>query len=61
MKENKDSKVPFSCTLEYDREACGSCVCATCYQQEFCDRCSTCEDLSRKKEHCSRYEGAYNY
>lgn len=61
MKEERDSRIPFSCTLEYDRAACGDCVCATCYQQEFCDRCSTCENLSRKKEHCYRYEGAYNY
>ena len=44
MKEERDDRIPFSCTLEYDREACGDC-----------------ENLSRKKEHCGRYEGAYNY
>lgn len=56
-----DDKLPFTCTPRYHREACGSCACATCYEQEFCDRCSTCHDLSRKKERCNAYEGAYNY
>ncbi len=58
--EKKDS-LPYTCTPEYDRKKCSDCVCATCYEQEFCDRCSTCVNLSRKKEHCGSYEGAYNY
>ena len=63
MNENHNSKekVPYTCTPEYDRSACGNCVCATCYEQEFCDRCRTCKDQSRKKESCPRYEGAYCY
>lgn len=63
MKEKADRKeeVPYTCTPEYDRSACKGCVCATCYQQEFCDRCSCCRDQSRKKDSCFRYEGAYCY
>ena len=61
MSSEHESKDPYTCTLAYDRKACGNCACATCYQQEFCDRCSSCRELSHKKEHCSRYEGAYNY
>lgn len=63
MKEKYDEKdqVPFTCSPEYDRSACGNCVCATCYEQEFCDRCRTCKDQSCKKESCPRYEGAYCY
>lgn len=57
----KNSTLPYTCTPEYDRDACGDCVCSTCYEQEFCDRCSACQDLSRKKDHCNAYEGAYNY
>lgn len=57
----KENELPFTCTSNYNREACGNCACATCYEQEFCDRCSTCKDLSRKKERCNAYEGAYNY
>ncbi len=45
----------------YDRDACKDCSCATCYQKEFCDRCSQCRNLSKKKGYCPRYEGAYNY
>ena len=52
-KTNTDSKLPYTCTSAYDREACKGCVCSTCYEQEFCDRCSTCEKQSN--------EGAYNY
>jgi hypothetical protein len=52
---------PFSLSPEYDRHDCEKCVCSTCYEQEFCDRCSTCENHSRLKESCSRYEGAYCY
>lgn len=59
--QNTDSKLPFTCTPAYDRDACKGCVCSTCYEQEFCDRCSTCTNLARKKEHCNAYEGAYNY
>ena len=40
-KTNTDSKLPYTCTSAYDREACKGCVCSTCYEQEFCDRCST--------------------
>lgn len=61
MSSEHQSKDPYTCTPAYNRKACGNCTCATCYQQEFCDRCSTCENLSHKKEHCYRYEGAYNY
>lgn len=57
----QENKLPYTCTPAYDRKACGDCLCATCYQQEFCDRCSTCEKLSRKKDQCYRYEGAFNY
>ena len=59
--ENSKSTLPYTCTPAYDRRRCGNCVCATCYQQEFCDRCSSCQELSRKKESCYRYEGAYCY
>ena len=41
--------------------SCGNCICATCYEQEFCDRCSSCKELSHKKDACGRYEGAYCY
>ena len=63
MKEERNNKVsiPFSVTPAYDRRACGTCTCATCYKQEFCDHCSSCENLSLKREHCHRYEGAYTY
>lgn len=60
-KEHDDGKLPFTCTPEYDRDACGDCACATCYEQEFCDRCKTCENQSRRKDRCNAYEGAYNY
>ena len=56
-----DSRLPYTCTPAYDRDACKTCVCSTCYEQEFCDRCSTCTALSRRKDHCNAYEGAYNY
>ncbi|MCI5902910.1 MAG: hypothetical protein MRZ74_10345 [Blautia sp.] len=59
--EHPANERPFSLTPEYDRHACGDCLCATCYQQEFCDRCSRCTQRSMKKEQCCRYEGAYNY
>ncbi len=61
MEETCDDKRAFTCTPAYDRKACGDCVCATCYQQEFCDRCRDCKELSHKKDFCYRYEGAYNY
>ena len=62
MKEEKSKDaLPYTCTPAYDRSHCGKCVCATCYQQEFCDRCSSCQELSHKKESCYRYEGAYCY
>jgi hypothetical protein len=52
---------PYTLTPDYDRDQCGSCVCATCYEQEFCDRCKTCKDQSRLKTRCNAYEGVYNY
>lgn len=61
MGTEKKNSLPYTCTPEYDRKKCGDCVCATCYEQEFCDRCSKCENLSKKKTHCNAYEGAYNY
>ena len=48
-----DNKLPYTCTSAYDRNAC--------YEQEFCDRCSSCENQSKRKERCNAYEGAYNY
>ena len=39
MKEEKSKDtLPYTCTPAYDRSSCGNCVCATCYEQEFCDR-----------------------
>ena len=50
MKEEKSKDaLPYTCTPAYDRSSCGNCVCATCYEQEFCDRCSSCKELSHKK------------
>ena len=46
-KAKKDT-LPYTCTPAYDRSHCGNCVCATCYEQEFCDHCSSCKDLSHK-------------
>ena len=57
----KDRTIPFTCTAAYHRENCGSCSCASCYLQEFCDRCKDCIDLSRKKNRCNAYEGALTY
>ncbi|MBQ8306345.1 MAG: hypothetical protein IJX90_09045 [Blautia sp.] len=59
--KEQEKKVPFSLSPEYDRSRCQGCVCALCYQQEFCDRCSSCEDRSKQRESCYRFEGAYNY
>ena len=56
----KDS-LPFTCTPAYNRDACKGCVCSTCYEQEFCDRCSSCVEQGHRKERCNAYEGAYNY
>ena len=53
-----DNKLPYTCTSAYDRNACKGCVCSTCYEQEFCDRCSSCENQSKRKERCNAYEGA---
>ena len=52
-----DNKLPYTCTSAYDRNACKGCVCSTCYEQEFCDRCSSCENQSKRKERCNAYEG----
>lgn len=50
MKEEKSKDaLPYTCTPAYDRSSCGNCVCATCYEQEFCDRCSSCKELSQKR------------
>ena len=40
--ETAKDTLPFTCTPAYDRDACKGCVCSTCYEQEFCDRCSSC-------------------
>ena len=40
--ETTKDTLPFTCTPAYDRDACKGCVCSTCYEQEFCDRCSSC-------------------
>ena len=59
--ETAKDTLPFTCTPAYDRDACKGCVCSTCYEQEFCDRCSSCVEQSHRKERCNAYEGAYNY
>lgn len=63
MKANQQENhtIPFTCTPEYHREHCGSCACASCYLQEFCDRCRDCVELSHKKTRCNAYEGALTY
>ena len=61
MEKDQDRERPYTLTPEYDRSKCGDCRCAFCYSQEFCDRCSTCEEQSRYKKSCSRFEGAFNY
>lgn len=58
---NSSRKEPFSLTPEYDRIKCRDCCCSLCYKQEFCDRCSKCENKSMKKENCYRFEGALTY
>lgn len=60
MSNVKESTLPHS-TSGYDQKACKTCVCSTCYGEGFCDRCSTCQNLSRKLDRCNAYEGAYNY
>ena len=48
MKEEKPKEtLPYTCTPAYDRSSCGNCICATCYEQEFCDRCSSPVDATR--------------
>ena len=59
--ETTKDTLPFTCTPAYDRDACKGCVCSTCYEQEFCDRCSSCVEQGHRKERCNAYEGAYNY
>lgn len=59
--ETTKDTLPFTCTPAYDRNACKGCVCSTCYEQEFCDRCSSCVEQGHRKERCNAYEGAYNY
>lgn len=60
MSNATENKLPLS-TSGYDRKACKTCACSTCYGQGFCDRCSTCRNLSRKLDRSNAYEGAYNY
>ena len=60
-KADKTCERPYTLTLSYNRDLCGDCRCATCYSQEFCDRCSSCKERSRFLERCFRYEGAFNY
>ena len=55
------SKIPYTCTPAYRRELCGKCACASCYLQEFCDRCKDCIDQSKRKDRCNAYEGALTY
>ena len=59
--ETTKDTLPFTCTPAYNRDACKGCVCSTCYEQEFCDRCSSCVEQGHRKERCNAYEGAYNY
>lgn len=33
----------------YDRSSCGNCICATCYEQEFCDVAAPQGTFSQKK------------
>lgn len=63
MSKTVKSKLPYTCTPAYDRNVCKKkgCVCSTCFQQEFCDRCCDCSELSHLKDFCHRYEGSYNY
>lgn len=61
MSNATESTLPLNSKTGYDRKACKTCVCSTCYEQEFCDRCSSCQNLSRKLDRCNAYEGAYNY
>lgn len=63
MNKPEKSGLPYTCTPAYNREACKKtgCVCSTCFQQEFCDRCSDCSSFRSKKESCYRYEGSFNY
>ena len=56
-----ESTLPHGNTSGYDRKACRTCACSTCYEQEFCDRCSSCQNQSRKLDRCNAYEGAYLY
>ena len=59
--ETAKDTLPFTCTPADDQDACKGCVCSTCYEQEFCDRCSSCVEQGHRKERCNAYEGAYNY
>ena len=54
--ETTKDTLPFTCTPAYDRDACKGCVCSTCYEQEFCDRCSSCVEQGHRKERCNAYE-----
>ena len=56
--ETTKDTLPFTCTPAYNRDACKGCVCSTCYEQEFCDRCSSCVEQGHRKERCNAYEGA---
>jgi len=57
----KQEKIPYTCTPAYRRELCVGCACASCYLQEFCDRCKDCIDRSKRKGRCNAYEGALTY
>ncbi|MBR2765559.1 MAG: hypothetical protein IKE03_06220 [Blautia sp.] len=61
VQTNKTDDVPYTCSPSYDRSACGSCVCASCYLQEFCDHCKDCSDQSGYRQRCNAYEGALTY
>ena len=60
MSNATESTLPLNSKTGYDRKACKTCACSTCYEQEFCDRCSSCQNLSRKLDRCNAYEGAEN-
>ena len=50
MKEEKPKEtLPYTCTPAYDRSSCGNCICATCYEQEFCDPAAPARNFLTKK------------
>ncbi len=37
MSNATESTLPLNSKTGYDRKACKTCACSTCYEQEFCD------------------------